>query len=265
MTDKELLENLKLLVFQEKKHTAKIIYHLKLVEERKLYCDMKYKSLFEYCTLELDYTEDQSWRRISAVRLSQRFPKITEELEKGKLSLTTINLLSGYIKEKKLSKADQKKLIDKTIGLSKSECMSYLNELRRRSGDMVEEIYKINLNSSAYEKLQTARGIFAHQIHDYSGLIELMVELSIDKKPKTSKAERKSLTATMKIEMLQNAKFKCQNCNSSYALQIDHIIPKALGGGDERENLRVLCRNCNLRAGIKDFGTKKMKRYISLT
>lgn len=28
-------------------------------------------------------------------------------------------------------------------------------------------------------------------------------------------------------------------------LTVDHIIPKALGGTDARENLQVLCRPCN--------------------
>jgi 5-methylcytosine-specific restriction protein A len=30
-------------------------------------------------------------------------------------------------------------------------------------------------------------------------------------------------------------------------LTVDHIIPKAVGGTDDRTNLRVLCRRCNSR------------------
>ncbi|MBC2768576.1 HNH endonuclease [Pusillimonas sp. 7-48] len=35
-------------------------------------------------------------------------------------------------------------------------------------------------------------------------------------------------------------------------LSIDHIVPKAKGGTNDRSNLRVLCTTCNTRKGIKD-------------
>lgn len=44
----------------------------------------------------------------------------------------------------------------------------------------------------------------------------------------------------------------CNGCRERYLtkdLHIDHIHPQALGGGDEIENLQLLCANCNLRKG----------------
>ncbi|WP_280695884.1 MULTISPECIES: HNH endonuclease [unclassified Kitasatospora] len=35
--------------------------------------------------------------------------------------------------------------------------------------------------------------------------------------------------------------------HSSSDLTVDHVIPKALGGTDTRENTQVLCRACNGR------------------
>ena len=35
-------------------------------------------------------------------------------------------------------------------------------------------------------------------------------------------------------------------------LSIDHIVPRAKGGSSDRENLRVLCTQCNTRKGVKD-------------
>ncbi|MFJ2575978.1 HNH endonuclease [Kitasatospora aureofaciens] len=34
-------------------------------------------------------------------------------------------------------------------------------------------------------------------------------------------------------------------------LTVDHMVPKRLGGGDEPENLGVLCRSCNSRKGAR--------------
>ncbi|NUM88778.1 MAG: HNH endonuclease, partial [Bdellovibrionales bacterium] len=51
---------------------------------------------------------------------------------------------------------------------------------------------------------------------------------------------------------------KCENCHSVYALEIDHRIPRALGGTNDAPNLRLLCRSCNQRAAIQVFGLRKM-------
>ncbi len=39
----------------------------------------------------------------------------------------------------------------------------------------------------------------------------------------------------------------CAKCKSEKKLQIDHILPKSLGGNDEMNNLQILCSLCNKR------------------
>ncbi len=39
--------------------------------------------------------------------------------------------------------------------------------------------------------------------------------------------------------------YKCQYCDSSSDLTLDHVIPKRLGGKDTWENLVTCCRKCN--------------------
>ncbi|HEY8278906.1 MAG TPA: HNH endonuclease signature motif containing protein, partial [Bdellovibrionota bacterium] len=55
---------------------------------------------------------------------------------------------------------------------------------------------------------------------------------------------------------------RCTNCGSTYALEVDHILPKAKGGSDDATNLRLLCRSCNQRAAIREFGQAKMQNYL---
>jgi hypothetical protein len=46
--------------------------------------------------------------------------------------------------------------------------------------------------------------------------------------------------------------YRCANCGSTQDLTVDHIIPVSKGGGNERSNLRTLCRPCNSSKGAKD-------------
>lgn len=61
----------------------------------------------------------------------------------------------------------------------------------------------------------------------------------------------------------QRANSQCENCKSYYALQIEHSFPKALGGTDDLENLKLLCRSCNQRRAIEMYGLGKMDKYLS--
>lgn len=42
---------------------------------------------------------------------------------------------------------------------------------------------------------------------------------------------------------------RCRGCGSVAELQFDHIIPVAMGGGSNPENLQILCGPCNRRKG----------------
>lgn len=57
-------------------------------------------------------------------------------------------------------------------------------------------------------------------------------------------------------ELWRESEGKCALCGSTHALERDHIRPFALGGETSKDNLRLLCRNCNQRQGIKTFGRR---------
>ena len=47
----------------------------------------------------------------------------------------------------------------------------------------------------------------------------------------------------------------CAICGTDEGeMHIDHIIPRKVGGTHDLDNLRVLCKSCNLRKGAKNDG-----------
>jgi 5-methylcytosine-specific restriction endonuclease McrA len=47
----------------------------------------------------------------------------------------------------------------------------------------------------------------------------------------------------------------CQICGTDEGeMHIDHIIPRKVGGTHDLDNLRVLCKSCNLRKGSMNDG-----------
>jgi hypothetical protein len=98
-------------VTKEREILAQVISHLDEIDRRKLFSDLKYSSIYQYCMKELGHTEDQAYRRVSALRLSRKGPLVKDKIEEGTLPLTNANLLSGFFKEVKDLDFDKEKMI----------------------------------------------------------------------------------------------------------------------------------------------------------
>jgi 5-methylcytosine-specific restriction enzyme A len=59
------------------------------------------------------------------------------------------------------------------------------------------------------------------------------------------KSPRISIPLPVRTYILQRDRQQCRQCGTSSPLEIDHIIPLAVGGTNDLSNLQVLCRPCN--------------------
>jgi len=57
-----------------------------------------------------------------------------------------------------------------------------------------------------------------------------------------------------RLRVLRRDTNTCYYCGDNNATHVDHVVPKAMGGGDELDNLVAACATCNQRKGIKSQG-----------
>lgn len=62
---------------------------------------------------------------------------------------------------------------------------------------------------------------------------------------------RQAIPKAVRAFVFERDGYACVTCGSTEDLTIDHIFPYSLGGLDEPENLRTLCRPCNSRKGAR--------------
>jgi len=65
---------------------------------------------------------------------------------------------------------------------------------------------------------------------------------------KHRKATSGYISGTLRYDVLKQAQFHCELCGVSAdirALEVDHIVPRNVGGSDDASNLQALCYSCN--------------------
>ncbi len=116
------------LVKEERRLTGLIIENLQKISDTKLFLEMGYSSLFQYCTKALGYSEASAYRRLEAVKVMKVVPEIKAKLNSGELNLTTVAIAQNFFKTNIASVEEQRLALKKNEGCSKPETEKILAE-----------------------------------------------------------------------------------------------------------------------------------------
>lgn len=97
LSNEVLISQLKNLVLQERTALVALLAHLAEFDERKLYADMRYPSLFAYCVRELGYSEQATAKRVYTARAVQKYPIILDMLRKTELTMAGVMILGPHL------------------------------------------------------------------------------------------------------------------------------------------------------------------------
>jgi hypothetical protein len=259
LTDKALLEDIRNLALKERHLVVEVLYHLAEVDRRRLYSDLKQASLYDYCINELKYSEGSAQRKIVSARLLNEIPEIAQKITQGTLTLMNISLAVKFMKDHNIKESTGKrKIIEQIQNLSKKECENKLFEIL---GKQRPQVTTITIMNDTFSILQTTREMLGGYLSN-DQLITKIAEDEIKKieKERFKQTGSKGSPPPVEVKRVISAETKrskyaesqcCENCGSITDLEYDHIIPFALGGTNDPENIRILCRNCNERSRIE--------------
>lgn len=268
LPDRKLLEYELQARAKEKQAISVMLSHLAENERRRLFSDDGYQNLYDYCIRKLGYSKSEAALRISAMRMLKAVPEAKHKLDAGTITLTSLSRAQTFARQEGMkTKAEKQRLIKKLENKTCDETKRLLLKQSTAPEKYIEKSRPVTqshnelrllVDNETLELLNQARGALAHKLPRATNgdLVKEALQVFL-RAEKLAKPKRYSKSVRLKV------KENCVNCDSTYALELDHIRSKAKGGSNKPQNMRTFCRNCNQRAAIKTFGAKKMQRHLS--
>src|SRR6478735_5347355 len=97
MADDELLAGLSRIVGRRSQITSEFLAYLAELDQRQLFLDLGFSSLFEYCVEALGLCESTAGRYIAAARVCRNHPQVFEMVASGALHASALSLLRKHL------------------------------------------------------------------------------------------------------------------------------------------------------------------------
>jgi hypothetical protein len=277
LSDQTLIQETERLARAETEILTSVLHHLREIDRRRLYSALGFPSLFAYASEKLGYAADQAYRRIAAMRLLAEIPEMEEKIANGNLNLTTVSLARTAFRKRECTNEEKIEILESLEKKTTREAEKILSEFAPPppQPDKVihlgEEQIELRVRASAalQEKIGALKGLLAHKHPELSlgELFEKLCDLGLEAWSKEEKFAAPQMgkpdsQAGLRRAVFKRAQSQCENCGSKHALEVDHIVPRSLGGPHIPENLRLLCRPCNQRAAIEALGQEKMAPFL---
>ena len=97
LADDQLLSGLASIVHRRNQITAEFLAYLAALDERQLFLDLGFSSLFEYCVVKLGLCESTAGRHIAAARVCRNHPEVFAMVASGALHASALSLLRKHL------------------------------------------------------------------------------------------------------------------------------------------------------------------------
>ena len=254
---------------------------INLAELQRLPEERGFKSTHDWLIKGHGYSGGAANRRVQAARLLREVPDAAEKVEDGSLNLTTLWTAQKTIQAQqkasgeKVSTEKKREALERINDMTEAKAEQELNILfpdaipseekvsfKRNGGQRIT----VELTEEEALEIMRARELLSQALPgaSHGGLYARLAKEYNDRKDPL----RRPITPTPRRATTQKANAACtyedpltgRVCGSRFQLEIDHIVPKAIGGTDDPSNLRCLCRKHNQFVAEQAFGREFMER-----
>jgi 5-methylcytosine-specific restriction endonuclease McrA len=297
LSDEELVSQIASLCLQGKQIVARLIVYLIEVDDRGLDKRSACSSMWAFCIERLHMSESEARDRLGAARLVRRFPSVLGRLERGDVHLSALRQLAPYLNEENVDA-----VLDEAKGKTRPKLEEMIARRFPRPNAPTVEIpvapagptrveplsatgvlLQMTMSAEGYADLKRAKHLLGHSIPDGDTvkIIERALRTLVEdlEKSRRAKASRRQahvrpskpghIAAATRREVFARDGEQCtyvdsegRRCECRMRLELDHIHPRALGGGDDASNLRARCRAHNLHAAEEIFGKEHIAKKI---
>src|SRR3954470_4184852 len=97
LADDELLAGLSRIVGRRNQITAEFLAYLAELDQRQLFLDLGYPSLFNYCVKALGLCESTAGRHIAAARVCRSYPQALDQVARGDLHASALSVMKKHL------------------------------------------------------------------------------------------------------------------------------------------------------------------------
>ena len=283
----DIVKKLETLAKVERRISVKILRHLMEVERGRIHLDMGYASLFVFLTKHLKYSDGSAYRRIEAMKILRDVPDLGQRITVGAISVTIAAEISRIVKIKKIKNPEEKlALVEQFSWKNKREVEKEIAKIAPREAKLeklreinsAESSLEVTVSKELREKLEKLKALLSHKNPSLkmSGVLEAIADIALKQlekrtspksevalgkvtSPEIARASnnpKRSRYIPIKTKniIFQRANHQCEftsqnnkRCESKHFLEVDHKHPYSQGGGNEIQNLQLLCRQHNQR------------------
>jgi 5-methylcytosine-specific restriction endonuclease McrA len=251
------------------------------VDDRKVFRELGYPSLFAYVVGALKLTEAQAYQFIGVARKSREVPELKEAIHQGSLNVSTARRIVSVI-----TPENQKSWIDKATSLPQKKLEMEVAkenptpEVREKLKPIAEARLEMRtgISQALSTKLARIRDLLSQKRGKAASMeeaLEAMAECYLEKNDPVRRAERalslrrvskkqkpttqgarRSLEARVKHQVILRDQYQCAyedkngRCQQKRWLDVHHRRPVSQGGTDSFQNLVTLCFHHHKKAHI---------------
>lgn len=148
-------------------------------------------------------------------------------------------------------RADKTKIARSLFSYDASQIEYYEKVTNNMVGRVLRKNGVVQKEKDVY-RLNNFDSLASEEVIELIQLCEQKIQDYIDKRGDAiwahRRKNRKAVSGSVRYEVLKRAKGRCELCGVSKeekALEVDHILPKNLGGEDSIDNYQSLCYTCN--------------------